>query len=338
MDPRLFGGLLTSQKYLDTVKTCEGVAITKAYAEAGKADAQSLVSIGELGETLSFLMSPLRKVSSLSKRVNTLMDILENDRKVYDARRRKYDQLPEHLRLRRDPPKLVKRQWKIGKVQVSDVASLWLAYRYGLMPLVYDVQDHWKAFQNLAEKPPERQTARGKWKELFVEDDPDLVEGDAAMGSSWRTTRSTQYEVTSRAGVLYEPKVEVDIPQRFGLELHRLPSALWEWTPLSFVADWLLNMGNFIDAMSAHLRTKAVLGAWVTTTVTYLHQSRFRFTPTYGGAIGVGSYTQTCRFKSRRPVTLADIRLEYRLDMNVKRVADAFALGYQFLTKLVKRK
>lgn len=334
-DPRLPSGLFNRPEFISAYDACVSTAVTEAYSNVGKSDAESLVSLGELRETLAFLASPIRAVKSLTERFNRYYDLLKRDREVYERRLKLFNQLPERLRKNRDKPELPKRQLKLGKLEASDISSLWLAYRYGLMPLVYDIQDHLKAFSNLGKKPPERQTARGKnERKVTYTAPPDL---SSSEGSNYGVNRTTDFIIRARAGVLYVPRIE-GIPEKFGLGLDRLPSALWEWVPLSFVADWFLNMSEFIDAMSAHLRAKEVLGAWVTTTVEYSHQSDFFFTPKFGGVSGSGSYTQFCTLKRRRSVTLADISLNVRIELNSKRIADAFALVHTLLVSTLKRK
>lgn len=335
-NPRASNRMLNHPSVLDAVKHAELVAVTKAYSEAGKASAESLVSLGELPETLAFLMSPIAAATRFVKRFIRYHDLLARDAKRFASQSERYWRLPRHLREKTPPPKPVKRKLKLGKFEATDIASLWLAFRYGLMPLVYDIQDHWKAFQKLGQKPPTRQTARGKWSEDVRVDFPP-EETVVPQIDKWVHTTSLVTKITSRAGVLYEPRIE-GWPADFGLELHRLPSALWEWLPLSFVADWAVNVGEIINAMSVNLRVEKVLGAWVTTTTDFTYDREFHYTPLWTGVPGYGSWQLIGTHKTRRSTSLADVGLAIRVDMNGKRVADAIALFATFLKSALKRR
>jgi hypothetical protein len=52
------------------------------------------------------------------------------------------------------------------------------------------------------------------------------------------------------AGVLYGFTAEQSAQSYWGMNMAQLPSALWELTPLSFVSDWFLNIGQYIAAIS----------------------------------------------------------------------------------------
>jgi hypothetical protein len=337
VDPRYPGGFLNHQDILDAIAQAEHVSVTAAYADVGKSDAESLVSLGELHETLAFLASPLKKVAQLSERFKRHHKTLERDAEIFSKRLERWSSLPPGRRSKIPKPVQPKRKLNLGKFEASDIAGLWLAYRYGLMPLVYDIQDHWKAFQNLANKPPERATARGKFTLKGSVVYPPEPGGSAGL-SSWTTEELLDFQVSSRAGVLYEPRLET-ASQKFGLELHRIPSALWEWIPLSFVADWLLNMSEVLDALSSHLRAKAILGAWVTTRVDFSYQKRFFYTHIApSGVDSNGTFNLDGFTVNRRPTSLADIALTTRISLNNKRIADAFSLAYLAVKSSLTRK
>jgi hypothetical protein len=51
-----------------------------------------------------------------------------------------------------------------------------------------------------------------------------------------------------------------DVYDTFGVHLNKLPAALWEAVPGSFIADWVVNIGSFLEAITPKAGTK-VLGS-----------------------------------------------------------------------------
>jgi hypothetical protein len=131
----------------------------------------------------------------------------------------------------------------------------WLSYRYAVRPLVQDIQNAAEAVaRTVLDNEPLRQTARGYASESGE------TEQTGAISSLYDHTTRTVKTVSVRAGILYEISRD---PNTFGMTVPDIPVALWEAIPYSFVADWFLNIGSFIQAISPVGGVKR-LGSWTT--------------------------------------------------------------------------
>jgi hypothetical protein len=121
-------------------------------------------------------------------------------------------------------------------------ASKWLEIRYGWLPLIYDVQGTLKALS--AELKP-RFTARGFANDAgFSSPSETLNIGVCEVSSSV----STNLEKRVRAYILYEVDRRSLVPQKLGVL--QLPATIWELVPFSFVFDWFVDIGEWLDAIT----------------------------------------------------------------------------------------
>lgn len=319
------------------VESLEALAITKAYGDVGKADIDLLTELGELRETLTFLWSPVKAMVKLTRRFRNHLARLERMENSYAKALERWSRRNPKYR-GPEPKRPVPPPFVVGKVTGSDIASAWLAYRYGLMPLIYTMQDAEKLFATINENPT-RATARGKEADVVSLDSSTPWRSVPYGGATFedRFVRSGEVRITSRAGVLYAPDWAMN--RRLGLQLHRVPATLYELFPLSFVTDWLHNGMDFYNALTAELRAQNVLAAWVVTTCEYNYTIAYEQRVASGPGLVDGEFTPSIyagKWQRRNPATLADIRLKLRLEMNGKRIADALALIHNFLVTAKK--
>jgi hypothetical protein len=143
-----------------------------------------------------------------------------------------------------------------GTKVIDFISSNWLAYRYAVRPLVFDTINLIDAVNKTIEgQEPKRFTARGTASDAGSESYTGLSSSYAA---NVRLNTSTSRNVSVRAGILYESKAGAD---NFGTSLYRIPVALWEVVPFSFVVDWFINIGDYVGAISPKVGVK-VLGSW----------------------------------------------------------------------------
>jgi hypothetical protein len=200
------------------------LAGTDAAARVADPVFQGLVFLGELRETIGFIRNPLKAVHDY----------------LYDVR------------------KFKRRKKKYAALTTTDyLANQWLSYRYGLMPLVFDVQDAAKAIQRTVDGfKPVRETSRG-----MAQDQESLSSADSPSGDTYVISEvSTNRKVSVRAGVLYE---YTRSPDTFGVGLREIPNVIWEIIPYSFVADWFVNINSYIDAIVPVAGIRK-LGSWTT--------------------------------------------------------------------------
>lgn len=324
------------------VDRLRSLAITDAYAEVGKPDLALLTELVELKETLGFLWSPVSGMVSLTKRFKRYLDIVEAIEERFARALKKWESLPPRLKLKRKQPEKPKLPtFTSGKYTGTDVASSWLAYRYGLMPLIYTFQDIEALLKKRAEGAKQRATARAR-QSGTVNVSSLVTSGTIGYDVGqfkYELERTGAAKISVRAGVLYEP--DWSLSSQLGVQWNRVPMALYEGFPLSFVTDWFHNGAAVYDALTAEMRAKKILGAWTVASVTSDVGWSITYLPVSVLTVsGPGTFANyNGKWKERKVASLADVRLKLRVDMNSKRIADGLALIYSFLaTANSKRK
>lgn len=320
----------------------KGMAATAAYSKVGNPQLSSFVSLLESPETWQFLAAPFKRARATTARWEAYL----NWRKRYIDRylrylkaKARYDRLPLKKRLGRQAPTRkgfrLDEQFMFGKVGVSDVASAWLAYRYGLMPVIYDTT---AAITSTMARPLEapRERASGSYKKTWTESVSESL-GPFGFGDIHRIVGETKFKVEYRAGVLYVPYGT--ILHRYGLTPDQIPVALWEATKLSFVVDWFYNVGDYLNALGASCRAN-ILAAWVVSDRTWVHNVRyFSHTESPSEVVrveGVPRFTEEGKAIVREPMNESFPVLGARIELSVPRYADGFSLLYQKTVSLDK--
>lgn len=128
-----------------------------------------------------------------------------------------------------------------GKELIDEISSLWMQFRYAVSPLGYSVNDALKLLDAQATK---YQTVRKR------RDFPFSYEH-----------RGVKYSGTLEARVFAKMRLNATA-KTVGLGLNPLKT-LWELTPLSFVVDWVIPIGDMLGALvqPAHSRQIAISGS-----------------------------------------------------------------------------
>lgn len=138
--------------------------------------------------------------------------------------------------------------------RTKSLANAYLTVRMGLAPLLSDLEG---ACKILSDNKALRRTARG-FAVLSGSSDKIVMIADAngkTYDVSLRTTRVWTY----RSGILYETSLAARSLAQLGLT--RPLSTAWELVPWSFVVDWFLNVGTWLDAVQPSGASKN-LCAW----------------------------------------------------------------------------
>lgn len=275
-----------------------GIALAEARSRAASPDAALLVTLGELQETIGLM-----------------------------------DHVLKLLTREAIPFWKLQRRYRNGELKPSDflreLSETWLMYRYGIMPLVYELEGYVKALNG--EHKLKRETMRGKqattgsknWLHTLTSS---VIE-NVTVG--WKASWTDSY----RATCVYE--FQDDLQARLGLRLADVPHAVHELTRLSFVADWFVNLGEYISSLTLAARANVLLQCVsrrldFDTSAVYSESGSKTQTTMYSvcqlnatGAQVLFSYTR----KERRPYQINDVgTLSPRIQLNAKRVADAAAL------------
>ncbi|DAD52457.1 TPA_asm: maturation protein [ssRNA phage SRR5466727_5] len=343
------GNFTVTPALQDKIDHLEKLAITEAYAAVGKPTFATLTELVELRETLSFLASPVKAMLALTKRADSYVKRYNRWQASSKKRLESWEKLPAYKRSKIPKPtngKAPSMQW--GKFRVTDVSSMWLAYRYAVMPLIYSFQDIQKLIEEHASSTkPHRATARAKAAGNVGDEaystSSESLSGDTGYGAlKYQQWVQADHTITCRAGVLYTP--DWSLQTLAGVRLNRIPAALYEGIPLSFVSDWFHNGAEYYDALTAEFRALKILAAWVVTTIDYSFHTDYQISPAVGTihtSVSGGDRSlvsiNTGRYKTRRQASLSDVRLMLRTKLSAKRIVDGLALTHLLLDGAIKK-
>lgn len=145
------------------------------------------------------------------------------------------------------------------KATLKAFSNGWLTYRYALMPTLYELEGAVKLF-NRKISENQRYTARSYGD---VQKETTSYTHYFADSHGWMYTFFLECtrEVTYRAGVLYESTAFGKMIG--GLGLTRPLSSVYELTKFSWMLDWWVDIGTWLDAMEPNGSSKT-LAAWNT--------------------------------------------------------------------------
>lgn len=212
------------------VDSLQRKAKTTALSLVDASVATSLVSIGQLKQTILSLISPLSAIRSYLSRWNV-----------------------------NSAGKLMR---KSGDGFVLASANEYLAFYYGLIPLVNDVKNLMAVANATISANQKRATARGSatGTKTTIEN----VFGNRTSNiNSYIDTRFTRIDtVVAKSGILYVPTVDT-LQKSLGLRLSDVPFALFDLVPWSFLVDYFINLGSLIQALSPRVGV-TYLACWDT--------------------------------------------------------------------------
>lgn len=255
--------------------------ITSAIAEANSGTFDLLTELGEMKETVSYIFGLLKSIIRLV------------------------------VKTRRAAAKIPKQPGKSLGVIADELASVWMQFRYAVMPLTYSIDD---AIDTIA-------TIAGQYKTFRT----GVASREHVSFNGW--VSDDPFETIDRVYVKYRLDLEVALN---GIKTNPFATA-WELVPLSFVVDWVLNIGDMLSA----LYTPAEV---IDSGFQYSRQVRpttltFR-QPDYTGTIELH-----CGYYNSRPfIPLDHIGLQVDLEMTWKRWLDALSLSWLLTRSTLKNK
>lgn len=125
--------------------------------------------------------------------------------------------------------------------RLFDLPGYWLTFRYGIMPVVLSIQD---VVRQLAQKEKFRlfaDSATGNVTESYIEDE--LNEQTGSFSNFHRHSVEKTYSIRGCARLYYKDG-------RPGVVSDFLVTS-WEVVPLSFVIDWVVNVGKVLASRAA---------------------------------------------------------------------------------------
>ena len=235
---------LTSRLARD-IGPIEMAIFTKAYAKVSDGSVMSGEIIADLADTIRMLRSPLGSSRKLLHRM------------CKDVKRRRFKRSSRSLS--------------------RAVADAWLEYRYGMKPLVLDINQTIDIANQLqARKRLSVFRSGGEAEESLSQSFSGVVvpwwfgqSGSTRLKASGIIRTERKYRMN--AGVIVEHLPQTSLEQlasslRLGVDA--MPSTAWELVPFSFVADWFFNVGDWIAATNLPYNIN-VKGNWSTRVLDY---------------------------------------------------------------------
>jgi len=221
---------------------------------------------------------------------------------------------------------------RAGRFTAKSFSNAWLAYRYGIRPVISDIENVLKALKTAAGK--QRKTTRAQ----------STIRSTAAFSGSGTLGVLVQpYTVTVEDYYTVRGMSLDDVDWNFfedlGFTSKGLATLPWELVRYSFVVDWAVNLGDFLGALVPAVGWK-MLGSClvadrVTTCVynagnTVLNSSSYELVRPISGTVAV------TRHSKQRSVGLSapgiTVKSDFRLD-DPTRIVDAATLLAQRFKK-----
>lgn len=270
---------------------------TKVLSDRGRSDSDLWESIAEYDRTIRMLNGPLTELRRLS--LNLYKSSLDGT-----ASRR----------------------------LLKDVSSGYLLYRYGILPLLRDIENILKSLSKVTGK--QRKTTRATERIHSVQ----TTSGTSSFGVITGVWSNQITEVvTARAMSLDE--VYVSMANALGFSTKSLLTLPYELMSYSFVADWLANIGDFIGSIAPSFGYNQLGSCLVTKRVLvndYRVSSSYSNQPTAWTltTAPIGGLAIVRESTTRGPLSKAGIVIvtDFKFD-TFTRAADAVALAASALIK-----
>jgi len=272
------------------VQLLTDLASTKAWAGIEAPAVQGQVILAELKKTISMLVNPLAGLTGFIK-----------DRRKwekYRGRKPRGSTRNQQARNRTARESLVD--------GAASAAASWNEARFGWRPFLMDIEAILKLLQQ--GDFGDRKVSRVK-QERVVESTRTYTGHSEGVDIDFSEQTTSYYTV--RTGFLYQYQ---NSPLRdFGFSWADLPSSAWELIPFSFVVDWFVNVGDYIQAITPKYGT-TILAAWTKLEITHeveRHAVAARLpvagwvTQRHPNGVDRGFYLTKSRSPSVAPPTLA---------------------------------
>lgn len=134
------------------------------------------------------------------------------------------------------------------------VADSWLTWRYGIRPLIWDVQDLIREANNFALQSnwSKLQRKRGRVSKSSTQE----FEYSATIYNVFQGKAKEYVEVQRKGEAVVYYRYGANwgpiqfILLKYGLHPNQLPYLLWQLRPLSFMLDWFVDVGTWVKAIT----------------------------------------------------------------------------------------
>jgi hypothetical protein len=281
---------------------------TKARAGVKSGKAGGWESVAELHKTIDMLRHPFASLTKLTNSFQSKSSLRRGSSKGLGA---------------------------AGSDILQFSAGEWLKYRYGVLPLINDVQ---AVLNELGRKyVAQRQSSRASVTLSNTSYTP-FSTTVTGWGCSHVEERESQTKVRAVSLDEYRSSMAIEA----GLDLSQIPKTAWDLIPYSFVVDWFINVGDFLNAMTPRLDVNHLGGCVTVEDLTITRVFSVGSTPPTGHVTVTapeGSFVEIRRTKTRTvplPEAALLIKSNFRFDKTT-RVGDAAALIGQKLARMSLR-
>lgn len=145
-----------------------------------------------------------------------------------------------------------------GAATASLMADVWLTYRLGVTPLMSELDGLYNISQQKAYQ-------RENWSFRVSARHYRERGGVATRGIDYKKSGIQEFYANELHGytctlVAAPVKKELDRLAQFGLD--NLPGTIWELTTFSFVVDYFVNVGDFLQSLNVRKRFEFIDGSW----------------------------------------------------------------------------
>lgn len=255
----------------------QSASLHKAYAMMKSPECDFGMMAAELAETLAFIRSPLKSLVKFMQRL-----VAKSRKEAFNKRfyKRTGKQNPMSAKTTRNAIRRLKHDAGLTADTLSEMASGWLAARFGVAPLLQDVDSLARLAAYGFERMHEQiQTARGgskyTWSTTGVQSGGTvrLAWGETAFPVTYSYVSVITHKATSH--VYYREKTYMEAANSLkakGISPVQWPSLIYDATPLTFVLDRFVGIGDWLKAIQPDPCTD-ILGSSrsdkVTTKMTY---------------------------------------------------------------------
>lgn len=215
------------------------------------------VTLGELAETVSMLVSPLSAINKICKKAFLLGSKYHF---VRNGAKSGFYAITPHKSVKHFAKKTgLKEIAQSGSYIINNSSNFWLSWRFGVQPFVKEVGDimslDFSDYESSQLKIA-RKRSTDPWKVITGSSGGSLG-GFIAYSLNDRCRTRTMSQASYAFSVKHGFGLD-DFMNSYGVGLRHIPQVLWELVPCSFVLDRFVDVGAFIKSLTPDPNVKTL--------------------------------------------------------------------------------
>lgn len=247
--------------------------LQRAYSKMSSPEYNMGVTLGEVAETASMLAKPLSGIVKLSRKAFAGLSSVRSHGALTVA---KVAKNATKKQVRRIMETTIRHPSNASLRVLDETANHWLAYKFGVLPLVEDVGNYLKMVEN--EISPTFGLKLAKVKGFTTDTTVSGVQNNmACYSNSWDTIVFNTFAVKRTidfhtCGLYWRNQVTSPLAnflEQTGLSPWQFPSLMYELIPLSFIVDRFIDIKSFVRGnLGSTENLKQTFGNYVSRKVT----------------------------------------------------------------------